>query len=256
MTEPQQPLAILLCARLQSLAGRLMDAQSRLPDDPESLHDLRVALRELSSLVTPLSGHLYGADELHRLARECARPTNRLRDQEVLAEELQRKGRSEYLPVLQAQLLAGKSALARQLPAEALIQRLLSLTIYWEKYLKDTDWKKLARRLRRSRFPLRNKLAKGLENRNTDLHRLRIRIKRYRYFLEAYRSLMGDLAPTLPRALKEAQDLTGNWHDRQTWIGMASRHPQLQPLVAAWLEESLSISFKINESREKLNVIL
>ncbi|MDO8329167.1 MAG: CHAD domain-containing protein [Fluviicoccus sp.] len=250
-------IATLLCARLQSLAGKLMDAQSRLTSpDPEALHDFRVALRELRSLVQPVRKALYGADELDALAATCARPTNLLRDREVLCLELTRKGEHALHDILQTLIQEDLQDLASRQPAEALTQRLLSLTVYWEKYLVGKDWARVDKCLRKSRDKQRRRLKKALRAADTDLHRLRIWIKRYRYFLESYRSLFPKTRPELMKSIKDAQELTGNWHDRHVWIQAVNAHPELQALVTGWMDESLQLQFPIQEIRLQLRNLL
>lgn len=257
MDKPLPPVASLLCARLQALSGRLLDAQNRLPaHDPEALHDLRVSLRELRSLVQPVRKHLYGAAELDALAAQCARPTNRLRDREVLCQELQHKGETVLHRTLQEMIAEDLEDLAGRQPAEPLVQRLLSLTVYWEKYLTVREWNRLEKRLAKSRAKQSRRLRKLLRQPEADLHRLRILIKRYRYFLESFRNLLPDLNPELPKTLKAAQELTGNWHDRQVWIGEAPRLPELQPLMSGWMDECLELEFPIQEIRVRLAALL
>ncbi len=243
-------ITTLLCARLQALSGKLTDAQSRLSlRDPEALHDFRVALRELRSLIEPVRQHLYGADELNRLAKACAKPTNSLRDREVLSLEVKRKGLADLHLALESDIADAKKALAEHRPADALIHRLLSLTVYWEKYLHRRDWEALERQTHQYRRKQRRRLKHDLADGTADLHALRILIKRYRYFLETYRPLLAELPPGLLKSLKDSQELTGNWHDRQVWVEAATRLPELRPLVAGWIAESIDISININEMR-------
>ena len=226
-------IATLLCARLQSLAGKLMDAQSRLTSpDPEALHDFRVALRELRSLVQPVRKALYGADELDALAATCARPTNLLRDREVLCLELTRKGEHALHDILQTLIQEDLQDLASRQPAEALTQRLLSLTVYWEKYLVGKDWAGVEKCLRKSRDKQRRRLK------------------------ETNRSLIPKTRPQLMKSHKDAHELTGNWHDRHVWIQAVNVHPELQPLVTGWMDESLQLQFPIQEIRLQLRALL
>ncbi|HEX5277176.1 MAG TPA: CHAD domain-containing protein [Fluviicoccus sp.] len=250
-------ISTLLCARLQALSGKLTDAQSRLSlRDPEALHDFRVALRELRSLIEPVKQQLYGADELNRLARACAKPTNSLRDREVLSLEVQRKGLADVHLALESDLAGGKLALAKRRPADVLIHRLLSLTVYWEKYLHRHDWEALEQQIHQYRRKQRRRLKRDLADGTADLHGLRIGIKRYRYFLETYRPLLAELPSGLLKSLKDAQELTGNWHDRQVWVETATRLPELRPLVAGWITESIDISININKIRQIVKLLI
>lgn len=253
-----QPLiSTLLCARLQALSGKLTDAQSRLSHgDPEALHDFRVALRELRSLIQPLRKHLRGADELDRLAKDCAKPTNSLRDREVLSLEVKRKGLANFHLTLESGITDAKQALAAHRPADTLIHRLLCLTVSWEQDLHHRDWAQLEQQIDLYRSQLRRRLKNDLSDRATDLHALRIRIKRYRYFLETYRPLLAELPPGLLKGLKEAQELTGDWHDRQVWVDAAATLPELRPLVAEWIAESINLSININKMRCIVKLII
>lgn len=77
--------------RVLALQVRLYACQARLADctDTEALHDLRIALRQLRSLLRPLRG-FPAVDVLEQGAAVLGRLSGPLRDREVLVAELAR----------------------------------------------------------------------------------------------------------------------------------------------------------------------
>jgi len=81
-----------LAERLGALAGRARaQLVPVLAGEAEALHDYRVALRRLRSVLKPLSGQVYDSFYVKQIRRELgaiAAATNELRDQEALRESL------------------------------------------------------------------------------------------------------------------------------------------------------------------------
>lgn len=71
-------------AEAQLRAARMAYAALRKGDDPEALHDLRVALRRLRSLLRAYRGNLSVRKRARRELRELTEATNPARDAEVL----------------------------------------------------------------------------------------------------------------------------------------------------------------------------
>ena len=91
------PLEISLyhaCARLEART------------DPEALHDLRIAVRRLRSLLKPLRGK-DGVVDLERAAAAVGQLTTPMRDLEVLIDELHNRGLGEAANAREATLAAG-----------------------------------------------------------------------------------------------------------------------------------------------------
>ncbi|HAB03154.1 MAG TPA: metal-chelation protein CHAD, partial [Pseudomonas sp.] len=83
-------------AQVLTLQVRLLACRERLAadTDSEALHDLRTSLRRLRSLLRPLRG-LPGVEQLEQAAKALGTLTTPLRDREVLAGELLRRGQRQ-----------------------------------------------------------------------------------------------------------------------------------------------------------------
>jgi len=82
-----------LVAQVLGLEVSLLACQARLSaaTDAEALHDLRISVRRLRSLLRPLRG-LPGVEQLEAAASEVGRVTTPIRDREVLAAYLHQHG--------------------------------------------------------------------------------------------------------------------------------------------------------------------
>ncbi len=188
--------------------------------DPDTVHDLRVAIRRCRSLaaamqeVDPDSAW----PEMRKVARKLFRGLGALRDAQVMEEWIKKLG-PENAP-LRAQLLASLETDEKQRSADA-----LRVAAKFD----EKEWTSLERRLRqRARLvPVRGLAAECLalerfeearELHNRALrtekprpwHALRIGIKRFRYTLEG---LLPEHYAAWSESLKRVQDLLGDVHD-------------------------------------------
>ncbi|MEO6443865.1 MAG: CHAD domain-containing protein [Gemmatimonadaceae bacterium] len=231
-------VAIALLA--DALAQRERLAQR---DDPEALHDFRVAVRRLRSWLR-VQGSVLGRSapkRAHKWLRRLAHATNASRDAEVfiawLAREKatltarQRVGAAWLTHRLQQQqqLASGKIAAqvardferARELLEERLPVYQLSLHVH-EGARMATFAGEMASLVRGQSALLRRRLDL-LRTRHDDeaAHRARIAGKRLRYLLEPIESHVAEGKPTIAR-LKRLQDALGDFHDTHVWIGVVS----------------------------------
>ena len=227
------PLADRLIKRSITLEVALLAARARLQagGDSEALHDLRVTVRKLRSLLRPLRG-LPGVASLEELAGAFGRLSGPLRDREVLAGELQRRGLHELAGQQRARLAAGYAALLDD-PGLPRLQQALGL---WPGLLREAGREGLLRRwprrLQRRLLGQRARLLEALADPAHDRHRLRILVKRLRYAAEAWPQLQ------VPGAsLRLAQEALGDWHDRWQWCQQAGQEAGLQPCLAQWQVE-------------------
>jgi CHAD domain-containing protein len=220
------------------------DAGVRLGEDPENVHQARVATRRLRSdlrtfgtLVDPeWAGSL--RDELGWLGNELGT----VRDADVMLGRL--RDRVEALPPPERRSAAGLLArleVSRQEAGENLLDAMRS-----HRYVELLDrlvaatrdpillpeadapaaesvsglvagpWKKL------------RKAARALESDPTDeaLHKVRIRAKRCRYAAEAVAPVVGEIAQDFADAIARVQDVLGGHQDAvvaQAWLREASR---------------------------------
>lgn len=217
-----------------ALEVALLAARTRLQarTDGEALHDLRVAVRRLRSLLRPLRG-VPGVETLEALSGAFGRQSGPLRDVEVLAEELQRRGLEALAAQRRGTLEAGYDELLAA-PELACLRQALGL---WPGLLREAEregalrglGKRLQRRLQRQVLRLRE----GLADPAHDRHRLRILVKRVRYAAEAWpRQLQ-----VQGEGLKLAQAALGDWHDRWQWCQRAAVDAALAPCLAQWQTE-------------------
>jgi CHAD domain-containing protein len=211
--------------------GRLAD-----PDDGEALHDFRVALRRLRTLLRSFQGALGPAvpKKLQRRLRDLARATSTGRDAEVQLAWI-RAHRGELGPRLRAGLrwlvarledrraraysvLRGEEAEQfRQL--ERRLRRPLSAALLSAPPGGPAFAAAAARWIRELAAALDRELAAA--HRASDgetIHAARVAAKRLRYVIEP---LGGDLpqAATVVEPLKRLQDLLGELHDVTVLIG-------------------------------------
>tara|TARA_Y100001951_G_scaffold105360_1_gene122430 strand:+ start:14373 stop:15146 length:774 start_codon:yes stop_codon:yes gene_type:complete len=219
----------------------LYACKSRLEadSDPEALHDLRISVRRIRSLLHPLRRHP-AVVPLRHAASEVGQVTTPVRDLEVLAAELGRRG-----------LAAGCSArlaLLRSHYREILVSpeldRLFTRLDLWPDDFRaaqrEGDFDNLAIRIVNQITKQSRQLMSALGNTNHDPHELRLLVKRLRYCTEAFPHL-SPLPSATFQALKQMQSVLGDWHDRYQWCLRADQEEDLQGLVPAWEQESVQL---------------
>lgn len=220
--------------RVLTLQVRLFACRARLAEgtDSEALHDLRIALRQLRSLLRPLRG-LPGVDALEQGAAVLGRLSGPLRDREVLMAELQRMGLAHLAATDEAQRIADYTAIAGSRELAELMLLLDGWPASWrdaarQGLLDDAD-KRIRRRLRRQQ----RQLARALRDPAHDRHRLRLLIKRVRYAAETYPA-QSRLSKAAHKRLKRAQSALGDWHDHLQWLAQAEALTSLHPCRPLW----------------------
>jgi CHAD domain-containing protein len=209
------------------------DAGVRLGDDPEDVHQVRVAARTLrSNLKTfaPQLAHEWN-QQLRADLRWVGAEAGGVRDLDVLGHRLRRRIadlRSEdsaAAAILLAQLTARRDA-ARTRMLTALrserYDRLLDSLVFASRTPSldpDASTDTPARAFVRSaahtqvRRLARSIAAVGEPATDTDLHLIRIQAKRTRYAIEAARPVIGHPAAEHAAALARLQDVLGDLHD-------------------------------------------
>lgn len=235
---------------LQRQVHRIDRLQPRVltDEDPESLHQLRVAFRRLRTLLHQFAPALTlpPAVKASSIAR-VARRTGRTRDLDVLLERLQQR----LLPALPQREQERMVPFLRQL----LRQRQRALAQLQEA-LQGRRYRRLMRKLPRwlaapaftplGERPLRLWLHEWLvpissglflhpgwfcrDSRSEELHDLRKRIKGVRYAMEHLEPFLDAELGHWVGELKQAQDNLGDLHDLQV-LGqaLAALHPSLGP---------------------------
>ncbi|MBH1972108.1 CHAD domain-containing protein [Moraxellaceae bacterium AER2_44_116] len=231
----------LLSREIHRLHGQFVDCQSQLTqlaEHPEALHDLRVSLRQLRSLLRPLR-HFPEIAAFDAVLSKVISQSNRVRDMEVLVAELQAKQQATLYQHYQLQLTSFYSLLAAHIETdiELIIQRLMTLPLYWQHHSAVLPHKKLEKHVVRYCLHYQQQLKKHLKSKKTiDKHHLRLLVKKLRYALESYGQFL-TLNPKLQIQLKKTQEAIGNWHDRSVWLELANHEEALQVLVTTWQTE-------------------
>lgn len=226
---------------VESLLGQLLRLQIRLfgcrerlqaATDPEALHDLRIALRQLGSLLRPLQ-QLPACAELQQRAIALGRLSGPWRDLEVLLAYLQAQGLSPAVQARQAQLQQGYKQLLASAELAALFAALDSWPELWRQAQASGELRGLGKLIERRLAKQRRQLLRALADPAHDRHRLRLLIKRLRYGAEAYPQL-AEVSGTSLRRLKQAQAALGDWHDHWQWLLRAELETDLQACVPVW----------------------
>ncbi|MEP7346917.1 MAG: CHAD domain-containing protein, partial [Gemmatimonadaceae bacterium] len=213
-------------------------ARLDIPDDPEGLHDFRVALRRLRSWCRMLRGELEGSvpRRAARSLRDFAATSNSGRDAEVLLEWL--AGVVTTLPVrhrsaarwLSRQQEALRLESIRELQRELdhafddTVQRLDRLlrryraTVHLDQGPGDATLAQRVAEHMRAQSARLSVLLASIQNAEDDatIHRARIAGKRLRYLLEPLAELHPALGGLISR-LKRLQDTLGAVHDAHVW---------------------------------------
>lgn len=227
----EQPVGEVASAlvKAQADAARTAYAALRKGEDPEALHDLRVALRRMRSLLRAYRGELRLRKPVRRELSELAAATNPARDAEVLLDlysqlPLPRAGRAKPgVAWAGARLRDGMQAGA-QAAREALDADLERLCRHVERGVairssgQYAPWRAvLAEGLHTAWGELESELqALQIEFSMTRAHRARIDAKRLRYLLEPARGVLKP-AKALVEESKRLQTLLGDLHDAQVF---------------------------------------
>lgn len=227
-------MARTLLAQVLDVEVRVFACQARMQaqTDDEALHDLRIALRRLRSLLRPLRRQALCA-HLEQAAAALAQASGPLRDLEVLLGELQQCEPDNPQRQRRAQLTQGY---ARLLDGLAL-QRLLIVLEAWPDDCRDAQrtgqLRVSAKQVQRYLSRQVDQLQAALSDPAHDRHRLRLLIKRLRYCAEAYPQ-QSPLSKVCLVGLRKAQSALGDWHDRLQWLARCSHEADLALHSATW----------------------
>ncbi|WP_068827253.1 CHAD domain-containing protein [Pseudomonas sp. BMS12] len=216
----QQVRLYACCARMQAHT------------DDEALHDLRIAVRRLRSLLRPLRKDPLCA-ALEQAAGALGRASGPLRDLEVLAAELQLRGQAAAAQRRLAERTEGYSQLLAGVPLQRLQIRLDEWPQDCRDAQRDGKWLVSGKRVERDLARQARKLGEALRVPEPDRHRLRLLIKRLRYCAEAWPAY-AELSADALQALREAQGALGDWHDHLQWLLRVQSEADLAPCAEYW----------------------
>ncbi|WP_271407522.1 CHAD domain-containing protein [Pseudomonas sp. Q1-7] len=200
--------------------------------DAEALHDLRINLRKLRSLLRPMR-RLGVPRALDEAAADVGRLTTPVRDLEVLIVELERQGFRDQAQ-RRKQLLESRYA---AIETSATLQRFLAQLDGWPARMREAQREGELDRLRlRVKTRLQRQLQRlreVLADPTFDRHALRLLVKRMRYAHEAYPGLSPLPRDAVP-VLKAVQSALGDWHDHFQWCLRADQEADLLVLKDRW----------------------
>lgn len=242
-----------LVVQLLALEVRFMACHARLTasTDSEALHDLRITVRRLRSLLRPLRD-VPGVEQVEAAAKNVGDLTTPLRDREVLAAYLHRQGMTDAARHRSDSLGETYQDVARSTE----LQRLLSVMCAFPRFLRAAQHQGLLRGLKK-RIDKRldkqwKKLDSAMNDPAHDRHRLRLLIKRVRYGDEAYPEFSHHAGKTSQTRLKAAQSTLGDWHDHLQWLAQAEQQADLQPCVPGWQLGIARAEQKADQALERL----
>ena len=221
------------------LEVRLFHAKARLEAsyDTEALHDLRIAIRRIRSLLVPVRD-VHVLDDLREAAAQVGRLTTPARDREVMTDELESRG----LPVAAGRRRDALKADYAEILGHPNMANLFACLDQWPSMFRSTepgnDEAALARLVVKALTKHVDKLHRALNDEAFDLHELRILVKRTRYLTEAFPEL-SPLSIKAAKSLKVVQSALGSWHDHHQWCLRAQTEPDLKELEPVWARASV-----------------
>lgn len=221
-------------AEILSLQVKLYSARARLEarTDSEALHDLRIAVRRIRSLLKPLRR----VEEMRTLSEAAAavgRETTPARDLEVMIQELQ----SRQLPQLAHPRLLRLNTSYTAILRGVTLKRLFAALDAWPAEFRAVElaggWADIQSRIKKTLNKQVDQLHAAIGDKEFDRHELRVLVKRTRYLTEAFPAL-SPLSNGEAKVLKGLQSALGDWHDHYQWCQKALTEKDLLPLQSAW----------------------
>jgi CHAD domain-containing protein len=238
-----------VCRIARGIFPIIVENERRIPDDldTEFLHDYRICLRKLRSLLSLMKGVFpdEATEGLRGVLGALARETNRLRDLDVCL--LAREEYTELLPPVLREGVGGMfgdyemeraaqfKKVASRLRSSAHRQRMESVGAFFENEadhgpsegadvpVGPLAFRRIYRRYRKIRG-IADTL--GVETPDEAVHALRIECKKLRYLMEFFSELVpGNEADAMEKALRRLQNRLGQFNDYSV---------QQRSLIAYW----------------------
>lgn len=206
--------------------------------DSEALHDLRIQLRRLRSLLRPLRG-IISVGNLYQAIAQLGKLTTPVRELEVLVDELNSKGYSKLAAPRRASLEVAYKKVLLSPALESLFAELDEWPASFRVDRCDGNTKKLEKKITKRLARQVRQLTEALGKAEEDRHKLRILVKHTRYMIEAYPQ-QSRVSPEVLRSLKAVLSALGTWHDLFQWCLNANSEEDLQPLLRGWQRASIS----------------
>lgn len=221
-------------SQIVALEVGLYHARARMEarTDTEALHDLRINLRRIRSLLRPLR-ETEGVAPLNEAAAAVGRLTTPARDLEVLIEELEAQGFPKQAHVRKATLQASYSRIVKARAINQLSSQLDEWFSVFRAAERAGELGRIEKTINKRLHKQIERLKAALADPQFDRHQLRILIKRTRYLNEAFPQL-SPLSGEAAASLKAVQSALGSWHDHFQWCLKAEHEEDLQLLEHGW----------------------
>ena len=223
-----------IVAQVLVLETALYHAYARMEarTDSEALHDLRINLRRMRSLLRPLRG-IGVVAVLNEVAAEVGKLTTPVRDLEVLINELEQQGFTQQATARKAILQSSYGCIVESSTLNQLFSRLDGWPSAFRAAEREGELRQIRERVAKRLYKQVERLKAALANPQYDRHQLRILVKRARYAIDAYPRL-SPISAKAAASLKAVQSALGAWHDHYQWCLKAGQEEDLQPLLQHW----------------------
>ncbi|WP_339437419.1 CHAD domain-containing protein [Pseudomonas sp. EL_65y_Pfl1_R32] len=207
-------------------------ARIKANSDSEALHDLRIAVRKIRSLLRPLR-NMPEAAALNQSAAEVGRATTSTRDLEVIIGELQKMGYPHQAESRSSVRLEQYRNIATSRELDKLFAELDQWPELFRTAERAGELVDVKRRIEKALKKRINQLIAGLRDKDFDRHELRIIVKNARYLSDAFPTL-SPLKAKSREQLKSVQTSLGSWHDHYQWCLRAEAEPDLLEIAPYW----------------------
>jgi len=204
--------------------------------DREALHDLRIAVRRIRSLLRPLRS-MNAVVALSDTAAEIGRQTTPARDLEVMIQELEERGFTKLVKPRSSRLGSSYDDIVKGTAIKNLLIQLDDWPSGFRLAEVSGELKHIQPQIKKTLRKQIDRLHSAVDDVQFDRHQLRILVKRTRYLTEAFPEL-SPLSRDAAMSLKALQSALGSWHDHDQWCQKALVETDLQPLEQAWLSSA------------------
>jgi len=221
-------------AEILALQVALYHSRSRLEarTDSEALHDLRIAVRRIRSLLRPMRSMIEVA-ALNNAAAEVGRLTTPARDLEVMIQELESRGFPSQAHLRKTRLASNYSKILKS----PVLKNLFIQLDEWPSAFRSAELngglKQVQPQIKKALKKQIDRLHAAVDDAGFDRHELRILVKRTRYLTEAFPRL-SPLSGNAASSLKALQSALGSWHDHYQWCQKTLIESDLRPLEKVW----------------------
>lgn len=221
-------------AEMLALQVALYHSRARLEarTDGEALHDLRIAVRRIRSLLRPMRT-MNEVAELNIVAAEVGRITTPTRDLEVIIQELESRGFLAQVQLRKARLASNYSKILKSPHLNNLFIQLDEWPTVFRSVEVNGGLKHVQPQIEKALKKQIDRLHAAVDDAGFDRHELRILVKRTRYLTEAFPKL-SPLSGKAASSLKALQSALGAWHDHYQWCQRALIESDLLPLGKDW----------------------